>query len=76
MSVEEGEFDRFALFDLLPDLLVEEIGDGIAGRLDQGDGAPDGDTAGQGIAHREGDAKVHGGEGKGLGHIITPVIDT
>ena len=74
MGMEELEFDGFTLLDLPPDLLVEIISHRIAGRLDQGDRTADGDTAGQGIADREGHGKVHGGESKCFGHVIAPVM--
>ncbi|EEF93578.1 hypothetical protein CATMIT_01790, partial [Catenibacterium mitsuokai DSM 15897] len=57
-----------ALFDALPDLLVQVEGHGIAGRLDQGQRAADPDAAGHQIADQEGDGEVDAGEAEGLAH--------
>jgi hypothetical protein len=75
VGVKELEPDRLALLDLLPDLLVEEISHCIASRLDKGNSATDSHASGQEVTDRKSNGKVHGGKGKGLGHIITPFID-
>jgi len=74
VGVKELEPDRFALLDLLPELLVKEICHGVASWFHQGDSAADGNAAGQGVADRERHGKVDGGKGKRFGHIIAPVI--
>jgi len=51
-----------------PGLLVEEVGDGVDERLDEGEGAADGQAAGHRVADAEGHAHVDGGEREGLGH--------
>src|SRR5690606_38241523 len=56
------------LLAAIPELLVEEVGDAVAQRLDQGHGAAQGQAAGDEIANAEGDGEVHRGETERLGH--------
>lgn len=74
MGVEKLEPDWFALLDFLPDLLVEEVGHRVASGLNEGDHAPNGDAAGQGIADRKGHGKVDCGEAECFGHVIAPMM--
>jgi len=47
---------------------VEEVGDGVDQRLDEGERAADGEAAGHRVADGEGHAHVDEGESDGLGH--------
>src|SRR5690606_28851941 len=64
-----GQYDALpALLDARPDLLVEVVGDGVAGWLDDGQRTAHPDAAGHQGADTEGDGEVDKRKAQGLAH--------
>ncbi|MNE70912.1 hypothetical protein D3C80_1667410 [compost metagenome] len=61
--------------DAFPEFLVEVEADRVAQRFDDRHQPADGDAAGQRIGDAEGDDEVHHGEGQGLEHGGSPVVE-
>lgn len=66
---------RAVFLEAFPDLLVEVETDRVAQRLDRRHQPADRYAAGQRIGHAEGDDEVHDGEGQGLEHGCSPLIE-
>jgi hypothetical protein len=73
MRVKYLEIDPLALLDFVPELLVEKVGDRIAGRLNQGNSTADSRASSKRIADAKGNTKVNSGKAQCFSHDATPV---